>query len=113
VPSRPHIDDPGSLGAYLFAGAFRYLLVSARFEGTRGSCDAGIVLSAISAAMTRDAFLQVDERDGELIVTSSDFRAVYFKRKGEPQLILRSRTEPADYELLAKAWKPQIRKRAS
>ena len=47
---------------------------------------------------------QVDEREGDLIVTSGDFCAIYFKPNDQPQLILRRRTQTDDHELLAQAW---------
>ena len=51
--------------------------------------------------------LQVEERDGEIIVMRSDalFIATYSKRANEPQLILRRRTPTNDHALLAAAWK--------
>ena len=47
--------------------------------------------------------LQVDERQGEIIVTSpaSGFIAVYTKPAGQPQLVLKRRTQIDAYELLA------------
>jgi hypothetical protein len=33
------------------------------------------------------------------------FRAVYYKPTGQPQLVLRERTETDDQEILADAWK--------
>ena len=47
---------------------------------------------------------QVQERDGELVVTSGDFRAVYYKPSDHPQLVLRSRTLTDDHALLARSW---------
>jgi hypothetical protein len=47
---------------------------------------------------------QVDEREGDLIVTSGDFCAIYFRPSDQPQLILRRRTQTDDHELLAQAW---------
>jgi hypothetical protein len=47
---------------------------------------------------------QVDQRQGDLVVTSGDFCAVYFKLSDQPQLILRRRTQTGDHELLALAW---------
>ena len=47
---------------------------------------------------------QVDERQGDLVVTSGDFCAVYFKPNDQAQLILRRRTQTDDHELLAQAW---------
>ena len=41
---------------------------------------------------------------GEIIVTLSDFCAVYVKPANQPQLILKRRTATDDYELLARAW---------
>jgi hypothetical protein len=43
----------------------------------------------------------------DVIVTlpKAKFRAVYYKPAGQPQLILRERTQTDDYEVLAKAWK--------
>jgi hypothetical protein len=51
-----------------------------------------------------DPFFQVEVRDGDLIVASGDFRAVYFKPADKQQLILRHRTETEDHALLARAW---------
>jgi hypothetical protein len=47
---------------------------------------------------------QVQEMDGDLVVTSGDFRAVYYKPSDHPQLVLRSRTITDDHALLAQAW---------
>jgi hypothetical protein len=46
----------------------------------------------------------VHECNGELIVKSGDFCAVYYKPDGQPQLILRRRTPTEDHALLARAW---------
>jgi hypothetical protein len=47
----------------------------------------------------------VQERNGDIIVTLGDFQAVYFKPdKLDPQLILKGRTETDDHALLARAW---------
>jgi hypothetical protein len=54
--------------------------------------------------------LQVSARDNEIIVTVGDFCAVYFKPPGQPQLILRSRTDTDDYELLAQVWQAAVSK---
>jgi len=48
--------------------------------------------------------VQVDEHQGEIIVSIADFCAVYAKPAGQPQLILNRRTETDDHELLARAW---------
>ena len=48
---------------------------------------------------------QVEEQDGEIIVTDGVFTAVYHKPdKLDPQLKLKSRTPPDDHALLARAW---------
>jgi hypothetical protein len=47
---------------------------------------------------------QVDQRQCDLVLTSGDFCAVYFKPSDQPQLILRRRTQTDDHELLAQAW---------
>ena len=57
--------------------------------------------------------LEVKARDNEIIITVGDFCAVYFKPPRQPQLILRSRTETDDYELLAQVWQAAVRRRAS
>ena len=41
---------------------------------------------------------------GEIIVTLSEFCAIYVKPTNQPQLILKRRTATDDYELLARAW---------
>ena len=41
---------------------------------------------------------------GEIIVTLSEFCAIYMKPTNQPQLILKRRTGTDDYELLARAW---------
>ena len=46
---------------------------------------------------------RVVEMNGEIIVASDDFRAVYYKRdRLNPQLILKRRTETRDPALLAR-----------
>jgi hypothetical protein len=51
--------------------------------------------------------LRVYVSNGEITVEHllKGFAAVYYKPAGEPQLILRRRTETDDYELLARVWK--------
>jgi hypothetical protein len=56
------------------------------------------------------AELQVGQREGELIVSNGVFVAVYFRRRGEPELVLRCRTSTNDNELLARAWQVAISK---
>jgi hypothetical protein len=46
----------------------------------------------------------VEERDGEIVVRSTGFRAVYFKSSNRQQLILKRRSETDDYQLLTRAW---------
>jgi hypothetical protein len=48
--------------------------------------------------------VQVKERQGDLVVVSGDFCAVYYKPESQPQLILRRRTATDDHALLAAAW---------
>jgi hypothetical protein len=48
--------------------------------------------------------LSVRVQGGEIIVTLSEFCAVYVKPTNQPQLILKRRTATDDYELLARAW---------
>ena len=57
-----------------------------------------------------ETVFQVDQREGDLIVTSGEFYAVYFKPIGQPQLILRRRTPTDDHELLAQAWQAANKK---
>jgi hypothetical protein len=52
-------------------------------------------------------------RDNEIIVTVGHFCAVYFKPPGQPQLILRSRADTGDHELLAQVWQAAVKRRAS
>ena len=49
---------------------------------------------------------EVIEKGGNLIVSvpSGKFKAVYYKAAGQPQLILRGRTQTDDHELLAQVW---------
>ncbi len=42
-------------------------------------------------------------QSGEIIVTLSEFCAVYVKPANQPQLTLKRRTATGDYELLARA----------
>jgi hypothetical protein len=52
-----------------------------------------------------------DERDGEIIVRSGDFCAVYWKPNAiEPQLKLKRRTATDDHELLARSWMAAVSK---
>jgi hypothetical protein len=48
--------------------------------------------------------LHVQEVDGEIVVTSGDFRAVYYKPSDHPLLALRSRTISDNHALLARSW---------
>ena len=43
-------------------------------------------------------------QNGDIIVGTSDFHAVYYKPSNEPQLVLRRRSDTNDHELLAQAW---------
>jgi hypothetical protein len=43
-------------------------------------------------------------QDGDIIVSVSDFYAVYYMATNQPQLILRRRTNTDDHQLLARAW---------
>ena len=43
-------------------------------------------------------------QDGDIIVGTPDFHAVYYKPRNQPQLILRRRSDTDDHELLAQAW---------
>jgi hypothetical protein len=52
-----------------------------------------------------DDGVRVEVNNDDLIVTSGQFCAVYYKAPDQPQLILRNRTQTDDFELLAKAWK--------
>jgi hypothetical protein len=54
--------------------------------------------------MTKKERLIVVARDGEIVVSVAGFKAVYYKPTNQPELILRRRTETADYELLAQVW---------
>jgi len=51
--------------------------------------------------------LHVEVNDGDIIVTlpAAYFAAIYHKPADQPQLILKSRTDTDDSELLARAWK--------
>ena len=42
--------------------------------------------------------------DNKIIVTLSDFCAIYVKPTNQPQLILKRRTATDDYKPLARAW---------
>jgi hypothetical protein len=54
--------------------------------------------------------LQVKVRDNEIIVTVGDFCAVYFKPPRQPQLILRSRMDTDDYQLLVQVREAAVSK---
>jgi hypothetical protein len=47
----------------------------------------------------------VDENEIIVDLPEAGFHAVYFRRPGKPQLILKSRTQTDDYELLGRAWR--------
>ena len=46
----------------------------------------------------------VEVVNGDLMVSTERFCAVYYKPLDQPQLLLRIRTQTDDHELLAKAW---------
>jgi hypothetical protein len=50
--------------------------------------------------------LHVEVHEGDIIVTlpGTYFAAIYHKPADQPQLILKSRTDTDDSELLARAW---------
>ena len=82
--------------------------VEAPWKGrSRTSCKN---VSFPSFATMPETVFQVDQREGDLIVTSGEFYAVYFKPVGQPQLILRRRTPTDDHELLAQAWQAANKK---
>ena len=56
--------------------------------------------------------LQVEERDGEIIVMQASplFIATYYLKSNEPQLILRRRTATDDHALIARAWQAAVAK---
>jgi len=54
--------------------------------------------------MTNKEPLSVVARDGEIIVSVSGFKAVYYKPTNQPQLILRRRSDTDEHELLARVW---------
>jgi hypothetical protein len=49
----------------------------------------------------------VEVQGGDIIINlpQGAFRAVYYKARRQPQLILRERTKTDDHELLADVWK--------
>jgi hypothetical protein len=49
----------------------------------------------------------VEVQGGDIIISLPDakFRAVYYKARHQPQLILRERIKTDDHELLADVWK--------
>jgi hypothetical protein len=49
----------------------------------------------------------VEVEGGDIVISLPDdnFRAVYYKPAGQPQLIIRMRTKTDDYELLADVWR--------
>lgn len=56
--------------------------------------------------MTSELEFRAEVHDDLIIVTerAKQFSAIYTKRTGQPQLILKRRTETDDYEILAGAW---------
>ena len=46
----------------------------------------------------------VEERNGEIVVSSAAFRAVYLKSSNQSQIVLKGRSETDDYQLLTRAW---------
>jgi hypothetical protein len=59
-----------------------------------------------SSDYAEGATFEVVVQGVDIIITlpKAKFRAVYYKPAGQPQLILRERTQTDDYEVLAKAW---------
>ena len=65
----------------------------------------GPVAAASPCLLSSCMEFQVEEQDGEIIVTDGVFTAVYHKPdKLDPQLKLKSRTPTDDHALLARAW---------
>ena len=72
-------------------------------HSTKGALQAEEAARARQKKQTRVA---VTVQGGDIIVTlpKSVFKAVYYKAAGQPQLILRGRTQTDDHELLAQVW---------
>jgi hypothetical protein len=54
--------------------------------------------------------LDVEVRDRNIVVTSTGFEAVYYRRTDQPYLILRHRTKTDDFELLAQVYQAAVAK---
>ena len=52
----------------------------------------------------------MEVHNGDLIIISGQFCAVYYKSLDQPQLILRTRTHTKDFELLAMVWQAACEK---
>ena len=69
----------------------------------RTSRRAAMIARCLSLKKSPQEFV-VDERNGEIVVSSAGFRAVYLKSSNQSQIVLKGRSETDDYQLLTRAW---------
>ena len=69
----------------------------------RTSRRAALIARSLSSKKSPEEFV-VEERNGEIVVSSAAFRAVYLKSSNQSQIVLKGRSETDDYQLLTRAW---------
>ena len=69
----------------------------------RTSRRAALIARSLSSKKLPEEFV-VKERNGEIVVSSAGFRAVYLKSSNQSQIVLKGRSETDDYRLLTRAW---------
>jgi hypothetical protein len=73
--------------------------------GSQLPAGAHLIAESRETVLGKSARLVIVVQDGDIIVSVSDFYAVYYKPTNQPQLILRRRTDTENHELLAQAWR--------
>ena len=69
----------------------------------RTSRRAALIARSLSSKKSPEEFV-VEKRNGEIVVSSAGFRAVYLKSSNQSQIVLKGRSETDDYRLLTRAW---------
>ena len=68
----------------------------------RTSRRAAMIAKCLSLMKSPEEFV-VEERNGEIVVSSAAFRAVYLKSSNQTHIVLKGRSETDDYQLLTRA----------
>jgi hypothetical protein len=70
----------------------------------RTSRRAALIARRLSSNKSPEEFV-IEERNGEIVVSSAGFRAVYLKSSNQSRIVLKGRSQTDDYRLLTRAWR--------